>query len=165
MEIDIAKGTSNCKVLRIKTYPHLKKFIKKFYKLNNDGSVRVDAHTSLGMVMSKVLLSKEKLRSDHLERFSDEIDLSLSKRLSEYSLQPRIVYQFNIEMDRLFKEHMIEWILSQYSTGTITVSDAIRNFQKKYGINEGDYSFDNMFRQYTRWTNDEYERRRSRCIN
>ena len=95
-----------------------------------------------------------------MERMTDTISLSLTKRLSEFSFPPITVYHFNAEMDQVFKEHLVEWINSQVFTNTINVSEAIRNFQKKYKITEGEYPFDNMYRHYTRWNNDEYHQKR-----
>lgn len=160
MDIAIAKGTTHCKVITLKTYPHLRKFIEGFYRVNEHGEVRVDMYNSLGIVLSNSLRSKKKMRSNQLERLTDRLTINLAYDLSKLSLQPRIVYQFNVDMDRVFKDHIIEWIVSQTDLGTVSVTDAILSFQKKYKINESDYSFENIYRHYTRWKNDEYYQKR-----
>lgn len=160
MEISVAEDAESCKVLTIRTYPHLKKFIQKFYKSETDGTVRVDMHSSLGITMSKTLISKRKIQVNKLERATEELTLKLNQRISKLSLHPLIAHQFNIEMDRIFKDHLVQWILSQETTALLSASESIRSFQKYYRINESEYSFENMRRHYTRWKNDEYYRKR-----
>lgn len=157
MEIEISDEYNSCKILRIKTYPHLRKFIKSFYRTKSEDLVRVDRNSSLGMTMFEVLRNPRKVNSKEQSRFTDEISFLLNQHLSKLSITNKFVLRFNTQMDVLFKEHCVQWIMAQVENG-MSASEAIRSFQKKYHINESDYSFENIYRNWTRWKNDEYYR-------
>lgn len=157
MEIAISDKYPTCKILRINTYSHLKKFIVQFFKSDEDGNIRVDKHSSLGVVMSEILRNPKKVNLKEVDRYNTTISLSLNKELSEISMTNRIALRFNSQMDILFKEHFRQWIIAKVDEG-VNASEAIRKFKSKYGVNESDYSFENIYRDWTRYKNDEYYR-------
>lgn len=155
MEI-IPCSDSKSVIVEIPTYPRLRKFILKFWGYDGKEPVEVGMHSMLGQVMDKALMDKNSVKTFR-EDFTAKIQLKLSKRLSEKSLRRSQVLQFNLEMDKYFKDHLCQWVTAQTNL-SLPQSEAIRNFQTKYGLTETDYSYENCYRHVTRWKNKEYER-------
>jgi hypothetical protein len=160
MVIENHKVKSSCKIVTIKTYPHLKKFMKKFYPQNSDGSTRIDDHRMAGVLLGITLDKKHKVSQKYTDRMTDEIRLSLNRRISRKSLTNAVLLQYNVEFDKLFKDQLCLWIIAQSKLG-VTASESIANFREEYKIYEGDYSTENMYRAWTRFKNDEYHRLKS----
>lgn len=118
----------------------------------------MDKHRVASTLMSVTLIKKEKLSQRFVERMTEEITISLNFQQSNYSLRNHTILQFNIEMDKFFKEQMYLWIIAQSFVG-ISETESIRSFQKKFSINESEYGFDNMYRAWQRYKNSEYEKK------
>lgn len=160
MQVEYHPKKNSCRIVTIRTYPHIKKFIEKFYRTDEEGTVRIDSHTMAGVLIGITLDNKHKIAATKVERMSVEMSLSLNTKNSRKSLTNPVLLQFNIEFDKLFKEQLYNWVIAQSKVG-VPVSDAIRNFMKEYKIYEGEYSYDNAYRAWIRYKNDEYNRLKS----
>lgn len=136
--------------------PHLKKFIYKFYDLPEGLPVEVNLKNGMGIAMKHVLREKKKLHKSYNERLSDSITFVISSDLAHLSLTPAFLLNFNLHFDRIFKEHLRQWVIAQWELG-ISNRQAIKNFLNCYKIKESEYSYDNAQRDWLRFKNKEYD--------
>ncbi len=140
----------------ISTYPHLKKFIYKFYDIHKDEPVRITMRSSMGIAMKHALKEKKKVHPKEIERMRAHMNVVISShRLADMELRLSILHNWNLEYDRIFKEHLCTWVKAQFNAG-INNRQGILNFLAEYNIKESEYSYDNAQRHWLRFKNKEY---------
>ncbi len=164
MHIDIHPSKSNCKVITFPVYPHLKKFIYRFYEIPDQREIDLERyiHTSMYVAITATIKSKRKKKTSRdeysgTERYTDQISFILTASLSKHTLINPILIRFSNEFDKVFKESFYQWVIAQEHAG-INNSEAVRTFKSKYGITENDYSTDNFRRLWLRFG--EYKKKR-----
>lgn len=156
MQITIHPERTTCKLVTIPIYPHLKKFIFKFYEIPPDSPfIDLERHTGLYVAMNSCIRSKQKKRSARdeytgTERYTEPVTFLLTSKLSRLTLTHAIVIRFSNEFDKLFKESFYQWVIAQDNSG-LNNSEAIRSFKAHYNIIEGEYSFENFRRLWRRY--------------
>lgn len=144
----------------IPVYPHVRKFIRQTYATHFDKKTfHLTEHVTPGKLVTMAL--REKRSRNHLcaigtgrpesaQKITDEITIALTTH--QMNLSPRLskLYRLNIDFDNLFKEHMITFLVAQYSMGT-PVFHACKNFLEQYEIKETQFSVDTAYKYWQRW--------------
>lgn len=134
----------------IPVFPHVKKFILKSTRAS--GIIKVEEYTVLGKLVTLALRDNSvgaKNNDAYRDRITANITLMLSKRQAD--LGPRIskLIRINVDVDRVFKDHLLTSIYSLADAG-IPPYKACRMFLERYNIDEGEYSADAAYRFYQR---------------
>lgn len=156
MLIDTHPERTSCKLVTIPIYPHLKKFIFRFYDIPPGNYIELERHTGLHVAMTACIRSKQRKRTARdeytgTERYTEPVTFLLTSKLSRLTLTHSILVRFSNEFDKLFKEAFYQWVIAQDNSG-INNSEAIRGFKQHYGIIEAEYSFENFRRLWLRHT-------------
>ena len=137
----------------IDVFPHVKKFILKTYRTATlaKGTVKVEEYTTLGKYVTLAL--REPAGPSHNDQYRDRLTASLTLVLTDKQskLTPRLhkLMRLNIDLDRVFKEHLITWINAHRLSG-IPPYTACRMFLEYYNIDEKEYPLDAAHRYYQR---------------
>jgi hypothetical protein len=93
--------------------------------------------------------SRSEYNDQHRDRLTESITFVLTAEQAK--LGPRVskLMRLNNDVDRLFKDHLIEWILAKRDDG-ISVHPACKMFLKRYNIDENEYSLDAAYRFWQR---------------
>lgn len=134
----------------IPVFPHVKKFILKNTRAS--GSIKVEEYTVLGKLITLALRDSSvgaENNDIYRDRITASITVVLSKRQAE--LGPRLskLMRINVDIDRVFKDHLLTSIYSLADAG-IPPYKACRMFLERYNIDESEYSADAAYRFYQR---------------
>lgn len=133
----------------IPVFPHVKKFILKSTRAS--GAIKVEENTMLGKIVTLALLdnSTRDGNNDASRRATASVTLTLTKR--QVDLRPGIIklMRINVDIDRVFKDHLLTTIYSLADAG-IPSYQACRMFLGRYNINESEYSTDVAYRFFQR---------------
>ncbi len=137
---------------KIQVFPHVKKFLKRQYGLNVIKPIQVDGYSPLGKSVMLALRDNRK-RAEYNDQYRDkltsEITLVLTKEMMELSPKLSKLLKISIDMDGLFKQHLLTWIFAQQTTG-IPPFTACKYFLAYFGIEEKEYSLDAAYKFWQR---------------
>lgn len=136
-------------------FPHVKKFLAHRYGLKSP--IKVSENISLGKIVTLSLIDKRQrtlsrtMQRDAESKINSELVLVLTE--DQVRMGPRInkLIAINTDIDQIFKEHLITYIMAQKSIG-IPVKTACRSFLAEMGINESEYSIDAAYKHWQRTT-------------
>ena len=147
------------KIVKIPFLPHIKKFILVHYKVEEPLPVPAKLNNLLGKIINAVLIGEKEVQKAN-DRCTTHLTMEFGKRLAERELRISKLMLLNRYFDKMFKDHMVQWILAQTDLG-ITEMEAIRRFLNFYKITEDEYSLLIAHRQWMRHKNGEYLRTKS----
>jgi len=137
----------------IPVFPHVKKFIQKSY--GTAEAIKVEEYNTLGKLVTGILRDNRK-RADNNDQYRDRVTSSITIVLTkeQAELSPRItkLLRINIDMDRVFKEHLVTTI-QMYSLVGIAPFNACKLFLEHYGIDEKEYSVEAAYKYWQRCKN------------
>lgn len=130
-------------------FPHVRKFIAKTY---GKGTIKSEEYTALGKAVTLALRDK-RASHEHNDQYRDRltatITIVLTKEQAELSPKLHKLIRINIDIDRIFKDHLITWINAQKSVH-IPPYASCKMFLEHYNIDESEYSLDAAYRFYQR---------------
>lgn len=137
---------------QVPVFPHVKKFLKKTYPMAH-GVIKVDEYSILGKFVSLALLNPHNT-DQHISQYRDRLTESVTLEITVIqarSMSPRLnkLLRLNIDIDRLFKEHLVAWITSHRATG-IPPYNACKLFLDHYSIDENEYSLKSAYQYWQR---------------
>ncbi len=135
----------------IDVFPHVKKFIFKTYRNSTEGrdTVTLEKNSTLSNLVTLALREPSSSAEGGPKRDSMEtITLVLTKNQSGLNPSLRKLRRINVDMDRLFKEHLMSWITA--NEDHFPPYSACRQFLEHYRINEKEYSLAAAYRFYQR---------------
>lgn len=144
----------------IPVLPHVQKYVsKKFFNGNNHGPYKIEEHALLGKIFMAVIIDGRKADfiDKHLE-MTGKLHVKLSQDMLKRSPRMNKLVTVNFFLDKLFKDALIDWILSADHYG-IRPFPASKDFLQYYGIEEAEYSHDAAYRHWIRWKNSEYNKK------
>lgn len=134
----------------IPVFPHVKKFILKNYRTPD--VVKVEEYTLLGKVITLALQDK-RVKSEYNDTYRDRLteEVTIVLTIDQARMSPRMnkLMRINIDVDRMFKDHLISWIYALRKAG-IPPLPACRMFLSHYSINDDEYSIDAAYRFWQR---------------
>jgi hypothetical protein len=146
----IAAVKTNRNRYTIPVFPHVKKFIQKNYKVSS--VIKTEEYNTFGKLVTRALLDK-RTSPQHNDAYRNKLTASITITLTkeQAELSPRInrLLRINIDMDRIFKDHLLTYIYALQSTG-IPPYTACRMFLQLYSIDEKEYSLDAAYRFWQR---------------
>jgi hypothetical protein len=134
----------------IPVFPHVKKFILKTYNLTPP--IKTEEYHTFGKLVTKALLdnrSSAEYNDLYRNKLTDTLVIMLTKEQSEFSPRINRLLRLNIDMDRVFKDHLIAHILTLRPLG-IPAHTACKMFLEKFGIDENEYSLDAAYKCWQR---------------
>jgi hypothetical protein len=149
---DMLLKASRRKSFKIEIFPHLKKFIQKNYHHDTSQPIYVDEHSTFGKLITLALRdsrSWKEFDSYHEERKMDTITIVLTLQQSYLSARQYRLRRLNIDLDKLFKENLVQWIRSQMALGS-NASAACRSFLAFYDLSESEFSQENAYKVWQR---------------
>jgi hypothetical protein len=136
--------------------PQVRKFMLKNFAYYN-GVFRTEEWSTLGSLVTLCLIDNRAWKDRHLtddylkENETQKIIVELTT--AQMKMTPRIfkLPRINTEINRLFKEHMVTWIRSQYEIG-VSAHQACRSFLEYYNLDPGgkEYNLDNAYKAWQR---------------
>jgi hypothetical protein len=139
----------------IPTFPHLKKFMLKT-EPHKGSVILVDEYSVLGKVITLALLDRRAWKevsafntSERSAKLTESIKLILTKEQSEMAVRQSKLLRINIDMDRVFKSHLLTFIEAKKQDGT-PVRIACKNFLQYLDLDDSDYSLDSAYKHYQR---------------
>lgn len=137
---------------QVPVFPHVKKFLKK-YSPPTHGVIKVDEYSILGKFVSLALLNPRNT-DEHISQFRDRLTETITIEITTVQadrMSPRLnkLLRLNIDIDRLFKEHLVAWITSHRATG-IPPYNACKLFLDHYSIDENEYSLKSAYQYWQR---------------
>jgi hypothetical protein len=140
----------------IHVFPHVKKFMIKTFPHQN-GIFKIEEWSTLGSLVTLCLIDnrswKDRNFSDDYfkEHLTEKIIVRLNKEQLERSPREYKLIRINSEINRLFKEHLVTWIRSQYKVG-IPAHQACRSFLEYYKLDPDgtEYNIDNAYKAWQR---------------
>jgi hypothetical protein len=139
----------------IPVFPHVKKFINKTYPTAAD-CVLVDECTDLGKFITLALIdnrawkeSRDLNTPERAAKFTESIKVMLTIQQAEMRVRQSKLIRLNIDMDRVFKAHLITFIESKKQDG-YPVRLACRKFMEYFNLDESEYSLDAAYKHYQR---------------
>jgi hypothetical protein len=151
----VATKAPNGKVTRnvftIPTYPHVKKFILKKFRLHEP--CRAEEYNTFGKFIM-TCLEDNRLRinyndSQFRDRLTTSIRVTLTTNQVKFSPRLQKLIRINHAMDDAFKEHLVTWIQGQVAAG-IPAYAACKMFLQFYDIDENEYSLDAAYKIWQR---------------
>lgn len=149
---------------KISVFTYVKKFILRKYlaaqvkKSNNSADVayKVSEHDMFGKILITVILDKRNLKKEKKLKGADEtLQIILTQDMMSHSPSLVKLQRANFYYDKMFKDAMIEWVISsiyqndKYSS--MKALSSIKNFLKYYDIEEAEYSCDAAYKYWMRW--------------
>ncbi len=99
----------------------------------------------------KTLNEKRKHKFDNvLDEYTERIQLSLTDDMRKRSPSLRRLVHINVDLERVFKEHLYIWVEGQRNAG-IPEYEACKNFLDHYRIQDNEYSYDAAERAWRRY--------------
>ncbi|HYG19900.1 MAG TPA: hypothetical protein VD816_13275, partial [Ohtaekwangia sp.] len=133
----------------IPVFPHVKKFILKNYQVCDP--IKIEEYNILGKSVTLALRETRSLpgKGYQVENLTASITVVLTSEQSK--LGPRIskLIRINVDMDRLFKEHLLSWIYALKTAG-IPPFTACKMFLEHFSIDEKEYSLDAAYKYWQR---------------
>jgi hypothetical protein len=153
---------SNRNRYTIPVFPHVKKFLAKNCDVNS--AIKTEEYTTLGKLVTKALLDRRNAEDNSEdskikvgkgfrgEKITSVITICLTKEQAELSPRLHRLMRINVDLDRIFKDHLLTYIYALTGTG-IPASTACRMFLEFYSIDEKEYSLDAAYRFWQRTKN------------
>ncbi len=140
----------------IQVFPHVKKFMKKNFT-HSRGVFRPDEYSNFGKLITLALKDKRgwkpRAYQDNYfrDRLSEKVTIEISTDQGRMAPRPYKLMRLNIDIDRMFKEHMIVWVNAQLAIGT-AAHPACKSFLEFYNLDpDGDeYSLENAYKAWQR---------------
>jgi hypothetical protein len=146
----VAAAKSNRNRYKIPVFPHVKKFIAKNCDISS--AIKTEEYTTLGRLVTRALLDRrtgEENNDQYRDKLTTYITISLTKEQAELSPRLNRLMRINIDLDRVFKDHLLTYIYALKETG-IPPFTACRMFLELYKIDEKEYSLDAAYRFWQR---------------
>ncbi len=143
------------KKFTLHVFPHVKRFLEK--KHHPSAIIKVEGHSTLGKFITMALRdARQSNQADYndnyyRERLTEKITIQLTTEQSRLSPRLHKLMRINIDMDRVFKDHLIEWIEAQKMQGTPAYTSC-RMFLEFYQLDEKEYSLENAYKCWQRWS-------------
>jgi hypothetical protein len=135
---------------KIPVFPHVKKFLAKNCDVSS--AIRTEEYSTLGKLVTRALLDRrtsEENNDQYRDKLTTFITISLTKEQAELSPRLNRLMRINIDIDRVFKDHLLTYIYALKETG-IPPFTACRMFLQFYKIDEKEYSLDAAYRFWQR---------------
>lgn len=128
-----------------------------FLNYSHNGScVLVDECTDLGKFITLALLDRRAWKEsrdintpERSSKLNCTIRFLLTKEQSGMAVRLSKLIRINLDMDRVFKEHLLTFIESKKQDGT-PVRLACRNYLEYLNIDESEYSLEAAYKHYQR---------------
>jgi hypothetical protein len=132
---------------------YVKKYLAKKFFNGNKGPIKIEEDTLLGkQFMSIIIDARNKDFIDKHIEYTETIDVILSQDMMSKSPRIHKLVAINFFLDKLFKEALVDWILSAQHYG-VRPFPASKDFLAHYGIDENEYSHDAAYKYWTRRKN------------
>lgn len=140
------------KHFKIYVFPHVHKFMLMHYT-HQRGIFKTEEYSTLGKVVALALFDHRKRKTDNdqqRDRITTPVTLQLTVEQCRY--QPRLfkLQRINLDIDAIFKEHLIAAIRTHKQMGNSTRHACI-NFLNLYNIDSTEYSLDNAYKHWQRY--------------
>jgi hypothetical protein len=135
----------------IPVFPHVKKFIVKHYR--SSATIKVEEYNVLGKFVTLALRdnrNSEENNDQYRNRLTAEITIVLTKEQAELSPRLNKLLRVNVDMDRIFKDHLITTIHMLGAAG-IPPYNACKMFLEYYDIDDQEYSLDAAYKFWIRY--------------
>jgi hypothetical protein len=149
--------------LKVPVKPHIRKFLLKKY--DTVEPIKISSQEYLGDVFTSAGLSlnrRNKRYSITAEDYDSHILLDLNFELSQFSLSNQVLKEINVRLEMIFKNTMYDWTLATVMNGGFA-SKGLKNFLAYYRV-QNDYSFETAHRAWSRFINNEYDRKKV-CVS
>ena len=150
------------RTVKIPIKPHLKKFVLKTYDCENE-IVKATKHNSLGIMIEMVLRLKYEIHVTSVDKYTEVLEIELNQDCSNLEVRAKRIAYVNYILEKDFKATMFLFVQAQ-KLQAIPALTGIKTFLKFYGIEEYEYGSDSAYRQWTRMSNDEYNRKKKRPV-
>lgn len=145
---------NNLLSIKIPIKPHLKKFLLNGKKHRLE-PLRATERSLLGICIMKTLMDNRKHKFDNvLKEYTQRIEIILTDDMNKRSPRLYKLVNINVELERVFKEHLYIWVAAQNEAG-IPEYEACKNFIDHYKIQPNEYTYDAAERAWRRYKNDE----------
>lgn len=142
---------SNRRQYSLPIFPHLKKFIVKNY---GAGVITTEEGTVLGRIVTAVLRENRTRKfsaRDWPHHLQTTAMITIRLTTDQAGLSPKLskLMRINLDMDKVFKDSLVGWILAQGEAG-ILAYPACKSFLDYYGIDSNEYSLDAAYKYWQR---------------
>jgi hypothetical protein len=136
------------KPLKIYVKPHLKKFILKHHP--GKQPLYADERSPLGAAIMHVLMEVRKSKFENIIHHHTEcILVTPTVNMARRSPRQYKLVRVAVEMERVFRQAIIVWVSAQQEAG-LPANQACKNFLEHYGIDEGEFSYDGVYKCWQR---------------
>lgn len=135
----------------IPVFPHVKKFIQKHYR-SGSATIKVEEYNVLGKFVTLALRdnrNSEDYNDKYRNRLTSEITIVLTKEQAEFSPRLNKLLRINVDMDRVFKDHLLTTIHMLGAAG-IAPFNACKMYLEHYDIDDSEYSLDAAYKFWLR---------------
>jgi hypothetical protein len=138
---------------RVPVQEYLKKYIVKRFFAGSKGPYKIEEKPLLGKLFMAALIDgrKKDCIDTHLEK-TTYIDVILSQDMLKRSPQPRKLQSIAFFVDKMFKESLIDHILTAQHYG-VRPHNSVKDFLDLYEIEESQYTRDAAYKLWQRWNN------------
>jgi hypothetical protein len=143
---------------RVPVQAYLKKYIVKRFFAGSKGPYKIEEKPLLGKLFMAALIDgrKQDCIDTHLEK-TTYIEVILSQDMLHRSPQPKKLQSLAFFMDKMFKESLIDFILTAQLYG-VRPFNSVKDFLQEYGIEEHEYTSDAAYKLWLRWKNKDHEK-------
>jgi hypothetical protein len=143
---------------RVPVQAYLKKYIIKRFFAGSKGPYKIEEKPLLGKLFMSCIIDgrKQDCIDTHLEK-NTFIEVILSQDMLDRSPQPKKLQSIAFFIDKMFKESMIDFILTAQIYG-VRPFNSVKDFLQEYGIEEHEYSSEAAYKLWLRWKNKDHEK-------
>jgi len=132
--------------------PHVKKFLLKRYE-HKGSHILVNEFTDLGKFIVLALIDRRKWKGANAltesAKLTETITLVLPEDILKLVVDASKLLRINIDMDRVFKSHLLVFIAANEQNGT-PVRTACKKYLEYLNITQSEYSIDTAYKNYQR---------------
>lgn len=144
-------------IVEIPVYPHVKKLLL-YNVLDPEKPLKAEFHNRLGLTIRAILHSKAE-KSSANDRMTELLKVEINDNISNMDHRLKRLVKINDYFDKDFKEIMMHSIRDQMHSG-IPALQATKNFLRRIGVTESEYSYESAYRAWLREKNFEYEKQK-----
>lgn len=135
---------------KILVFPHVQKFMLRTYP-HKRGVFMVSEANSLGKLVTMAITKYQRQSTNDKERDRKMVPVILRLTSDQLNSRPRLwkLYRLNLDVDDVFKEHLLVWIASHAALGASARSACI-NFLEHYKIDETEYALGSAYKHWQR---------------
>ncbi len=136
----------------IHVFRHVHKFMIKNYE-HQRGIFKTEEYHTLGKIVSLALFDTRSWKNTNNDQYRDRQTVAINLHLTaqQCRLAPKQfkLQRINLDVDAIFKEHLLTWIRGQQSLG-YSVRNSCLSFLEYYNIDSTEYSLENCYKHWQR---------------